>query len=202
MDADRRAELERFLTTSLAECLEYGHWLFTDPFAQLVWHSDQRIVPERMYVLCDGWAQLMADVVLDEPSGGLVGLQYFGDEDWVTPLATALEQRGAELPVIGVTHLGRTVVGPALADLPSGASVTVFNPITTLGTDLHYFRRMVDHAGVRVHRLLSIVHRGPSLPRSIDGLPYETALHFPLALQAPSRCFECLLDRPLHPLIA
>src|SRR4051794_34290816 len=97
------AALVAHLTDSLGKCLEYGHWAFHDLRGRLAGHSDQRIVVEAMYDSAPGWAELAADGILSQPTGGVIVLTYpWVGMDWARPIKRALEQRGAELPVCGV----------------------------------------------------------------------------------------------------
>jgi hypothetical protein len=193
-------ELRQSLVGSLSACLEYGHWGFRHPSGYVAGHSDQRILPGLMYQRSREWAALFADMLLQQPVGGVIGLSELGDEaDWSQAIATVLAERGVELPVSSVTAYGFVQSGYALAHYPSGTRVAIFNGITTTGRELNTFRSFIAGRGFKVERMLSLVHRGPTVPCGILGVPYGAALHFPLPLTPPASCFECLLDRPLLP---
>ena len=114
-------QLRQSLAESLSDCLEYGHWGFRHPSGYLAGHSDQRILPSQMFQRSREWAELFADLVLQQPLVGLIGLSELGDEvDWSTALAAVLTERGMDLPVSSVTAYGIVQSGPALNDYPPG----------------------------------------------------------------------------------
>jgi hypothetical protein len=189
------------LAQSLDDCLEYGHWGFRHPSGYPAGHSEQRIVPQQMYSQREDWLKLLADLILEHPADALIGLCELGDElDWCTPLAAILKERGTPQSVSGVTSYGISQSGPGLTALPKGTSVSVFTDVTTTGRELMSFRGLLSSRGLKVDRLLSLVHCGPNLPRGILGIPYAAAVHYPLPLAPATSCFECLLGHPLPPL--
>src|SRR5688500_18505437 len=113
------SELRQRLTESLADCLEYGHWGFRHPSGYPAGHSDQRIVPNQMYQQHEDWVDLLVDLVLEQPTGALIGLCELGDEvDWCASITSVLEERGVSLPVSGITSYGISQSGPGLSSLP------------------------------------------------------------------------------------
>jgi hypothetical protein len=196
------ASLSDFLRESLTKCLEYGHWGFHDLAGKDAGHSDQRISVEAMYALHEGWAELAAGDLLLEPSGGIVVVSWPQGVDWAMPLKAALERRGAELPVCGLTHSGEVLYGDDLGAFSRSSRVTVVNDITTVGTDLRRMHLRLLGCGISVGRLHAMVHRGPTFRGTFDSLPYGASINFPLPLVAPSACFECLLARALWPLLS
>jgi len=150
--------------------------------------------------LGSGWAALAAQDIVAEPSSGVVVVSYFRGLDWVTPLKNALDQRGAELPVAGLTLGGDVLFGDDLGSFPPRAHVVVLNDITTVGTELRRMHLHLVGCGVSVGRLHALVHRGPTLPTAYDGIPYHASVHYPLSLTPPESCFECLLGRIPWPL--
>jgi hypothetical protein len=201
MHADATS-LAVLLRESLAQRLEYGHWAFHDLAGKDAGHSDQRISVEAMYALRDGWAELAAGDLLLEPTGEIVVVSYPGAVDWATPLKRALESRVAELPVCGLTPYGEVLYGDDLGSFPKSSRVTVMNEITTLGTDLRRMHLRLLGCGISVGRLHAMVHRAPTFRDSFDNLPYSASINFPLPLTKASSCYECLLGRPLWPLVS
>jgi hypothetical protein len=195
--------LRRFLADALPGCLETGHFQFWDPFTRRERHSEQRIRVEAMAQLREGWARLLLEDVRQFPTGGLVEVHHGREEtNFTATVEAAAEAAGWELPVSGVRPSGIELNGRPLSDFPPGAAVTIWNSVTTLGTDLKVARRSIEEQGLRVGRLVSLVHRAPELPADLDGIPYTALVHFPLPLHQPLDCPGCLLGRRLHPLVA
>lgn len=84
---------------------------------------------------------------------------------------------------------------------PPRARLVGLSDIATTGTELRRMHLRLVRSGFDVTRLHALVHRGPRLPISYDGIRYGASVHFPLPLTNRSHCFECLLGRPLMPLL-
>jgi hypothetical protein len=177
-------KLRHLLTQAVAsQGIERGLYYFTEGF-----YSNQRISPETVFGLRQYFTYLAAQLILEHPTGGLVGvLGESQQERWIPEIASELENRGFELPTSEVYMNGEVVSGIPLSEYPRNSKVTIFSNINTLGGYLSNVRRVVEGQGLRVHQAISLIDRHPNPTQVIDSdLPFFSAVHLPLPLYTQS----------------
>lgn len=144
---------------------------------------------DNLYLFKDTWAQLAANLLLQVPTGGLIGLvDEENQHQWIREITKALEQRGVELPTTEIHRSVDEVWGVALSEYPRNHPVTIFTPVNTLGGELDFTVRWLARQGIGVNRTIALIDRGGFSPMSQtpdERVPFSAVLHLPLPLYSP-----------------
>jgi hypothetical protein len=179
---DERVALRTFLADQTLAAVESGLWYFAEGVV-----TDQRIPPWSLYQFEAGWSELAADVILAQPSSGLVGTAYLEGLCWIKQIAAVLGQRGAELPATQMNRAGQVQWGVPFAQYPPRASVSILVDVHTLGGQARRYRQIVEAHELRVNRIVALIDRGPRPTAHVDGIPFARVLHLPLSLYRRAR---------------
>lgn len=176
--------LKDFLTKYVQDsCLERG----TFSFNHRAMFSDCRINPKAMYAFVDGWSQLAAELVLEVPTAGVIGIVREGTH-WIQEITKALGQRGVALPTTEIeeTETVYDIWGVDLSRYPNHP-VTVFTNVNTLGGNLDFQTRWLRKQGITVHRAIALIDRGPApmIETPDERVPFASVVHLPLPLYSP-----------------
>ena len=175
---ERAQLIKELLEEQVLKSIEHGLWQFgpMGPF------TNQRIPPDEMYKFNFGWAELATDLLLEEPSGGLLGFLVREPVHWLHNIASTLEQRNIELPVTEFDPSTGQVWGPPLERYPPNAQITMFVDVHTAGMQFRYIRVFAERYGLKVKRAIALVDRHPVPTTAVDGIPFASVLHVPLPL--------------------
>jgi hypothetical protein len=165
-------------------CLENGYFSFNHRTTFSEWRIDSKA----MYAFVDGWSQLAADLVLEAPTAGVIGVVQEG-EHWIQGITKALANRGVELPTTEIQETEGSidnVWGVPLADYPKHP-VTIFTNINTLGGNLDFQVRWMRKQGIEVNRTIALIDRSPTpMTETLDEhIPFAAVVHLPLPLYSP-----------------
>jgi len=161
-----------------------GYWCFgpTGPY------TDVCISPTKLYQHGREWSDLAAELILEQPTGGVIGERLRDQGKWIRCMmlvANALKRKEAyELPVSEIINPSSFVVwGPSLWEYPEGAEVTIFTPIHTLGDMLTKLKMIVEaRSPAKVTRAIALIDRNPEPTQEVAGVPFSSVVHLPLPL--------------------
>jgi hypothetical protein len=177
---DRSNELRVFLVDQTQAAVEQGLWTFGRGY-----YTNHRIPPHSLYRLHAGWAELAADLLLEQPSAGLIGLRLVSRVHWIREVAAVLERRAVELPTTEVDLFSRQTWGAPLEQYPRRAPVTAFVDIHTLGEQIYMVSDLAEAHGLVVQRAICLVDRHPIRTTEFNGIPVASVVHLPLSLWRP-----------------
>ncbi len=177
---DRADELRVFLADQTQAAVREGLWTFGGGYCTYHW-----IPPASLHRLHAGWAELAADLLLEQPSAGLLGFTHSSGIHWIREIAAVLERRAIELPTTEIGMFSRETWGTAFEHYPRRAPVTAFVDVHTLGGQIYLVRDLAAAHGLVVRRAICLVDRHPIRTTELDGILVASVLHLPLSLWRP-----------------
>jgi len=173
-------ELRVFLADQTQAAVREGLWTFGEGYCTNHW-----IPPASLYRLHAGWAELAADLLLEQPSAGLIGFCLISRLHWIREIAAVLERRAVELPTTEVDMFSRETWGIAFEQYPRRAAVTAFVDVHTLGEQIYMVSALAEAHGLVVRRAICLVDRHPIRTTEFNGIPVASVVHLPLSLWRP-----------------
>jgi len=185
-EADRK-----LLMANVLSAIEEGCWEFLGPNNQHCYCSDKRVNTKKMIEQRQRWLESLTNLVLESSSAGLVGKVHGDNIHWMQGIQEVFDKKEVELPVTELGFDDQTQQwGFPLNRYQPGSRVTIFQDITTTGNYLTRLQRFVEHRGLCVDRMVSLVNRNPEQMEEISGVSYASVLHFPMPLYGRSRYLD------------